>query len=60
MSDKLFPLDLPVVVATGEYESGKSMLALTTGCPLERVLIYDNEEGKCCNVPRHEPRLYPC
>ena len=45
MSDKLLPLDLPVVVATGEYESGKSMLALTTGCPLDRVLIYDNEES---------------
>jgi len=45
MSDKLFPVTLPVVVATGEYQSGKSMLALTTGAPLDRVLIYDNEES---------------
>lgn len=45
MSDKLFPVALPVVVATGEYQSGKSMLALTTGAPIERVLIYDNEES---------------
>lgn len=46
MSDsKLFPLSLPVVVATGEYQSGKSMLALTTGAPIERVLVYDNEES---------------
>ena len=32
-----FPRPLPVVVATGEYESGKSLLILTTGAPLDRT-----------------------
>jgi hypothetical protein len=40
-----FPRPLPVVVATGEYESGKSLLILTTGAPLDRVLVYDNEQS---------------
>ena len=44
MSDKLFPLDLPVVVATGGTKRQVNA-CLTTGCPLERVLIYDNEKS---------------
>lgn len=45
MSDKVFPLPLPVVVVTGEYESGKTLAILTTGHRLDRVLVYDNEES---------------
>lgn len=45
MTDNLFPLPLPVVVITGEYESGKTLAILTTGYPLERTLVYDNEES---------------
>jgi hypothetical protein len=36
---------LPVAVATGEYESGKSLLLLTTDYPLEATLAYDNEQS---------------
>lgn len=43
MSNTLFPKSVPVTVVTGEYQSGKTVFALTTGYPLERVLIYDNE-----------------
>ena len=42
MSD-LFPKSVPVTVVTGEFQSGKTVFALTTGYPLERTLIYDNE-----------------
>lgn len=42
MSD-LFPKAVPVTVVTGEFQSGKTVFALTTGYPLERTLIYDNE-----------------
>ena len=41
--DELFPKPVPVTVVTGEFKSGKTVFALTTGYPLERVLIYDNE-----------------
>jgi len=47
MSDngKVFPYPLPVVVATGEYGTGKTLPGLTTGYPLERVCVYDNEQS---------------
>lgn len=45
MTDELFPRPLPIVVITGEYESGKTLAALTTGYPLNRVLLYDTEES---------------
>jgi hypothetical protein len=45
MSDNTFPLPLPVVVVTGEYESGKTLAILTTGYPLDKTLIYDNEDS---------------
>ena len=47
MSDngKVFPYPLPVVVATGECGTGKTLLGLTTGYPLERVCVYDNEQS---------------
>jgi len=48
MSDNgkdLFPLPLPVVTITGEYESGKTLAILTTGYPLKRTLIYDMEQS---------------
>lgn len=43
MDAPLFAKPVPVTVVTGEYKSGKTIFALTTGYPLERVLIYDNE-----------------
>jgi len=43
MSDELFPQPVPIVVLTGEYESGKTLAILTTGYPIERVLLYDLE-----------------
>ena len=46
MSDKrLFPQPLPIVVITGEYESGKTLAILTTGYPEDRTLLYDNEQS---------------
>jgi hypothetical protein len=45
MGEDVFPLELPIVVITGEYESGKTLAILTTGYPLKRTLIYDNEES---------------
>ena len=41
--NELFPKSVPVTVVTGEFQSGKTVFALTTGYPLERTLIYDNE-----------------
>lgn len=41
----LFPKPVPITVVTGEYKSGKTIFALTTGYPLARVLLYDNELG---------------
>lgn len=43
MADSLFPKSVPVTVVTGEFQSGKTVFALTTGYPLERVLVFDNE-----------------
>jgi hypothetical protein len=45
MSKDIFPLPLPIVVISGEFESGKTLAILTTGYPLERTLIYDNEKS---------------
>lgn len=45
MSDELFPYPIPVVVVTGEYESGKTLASLTTGYDLDRTLIFDNEQS---------------
>lgn len=46
MSDRrLFPQPLPIVVITGEYESGKTLAILTTGYPEDRTLLYDNEQS---------------
>lgn len=45
MSDEVFPLRLPIVVISGEFESGKTLAILTTGYPLERTLLYDSEQG---------------
>ncbi len=39
----LFAKPVPITIVTGEYQSGKTVFALTTGYPLERVLVYDNE-----------------
>lgn len=43
MTTPLFAKPVPVTVVTGEYKSGKTIFALTTGYPLDRTLIYDNE-----------------
>lgn len=44
MTDQpLFAKSVPVTVVTGEYQSGKTVFALTTGYSLERTLVYDNE-----------------
>lgn len=43
MSDELFPQPIPIVVLTGEFESGKTLAILTTGYPIERVCLYDLE-----------------
>jgi hypothetical protein len=45
MSNDLFPMPVPVTVAFGEYGSGKTLWVLTTGYPLERTLVYDNEKS---------------
>ena len=69
MSD-LFPKSVPVTVVTGEFQSGKTVFALTTGYPLERTLIYDNElsaETYCTpdnpfvrvDLPGEMARLFP-
>jgi len=43
--EELFPYRIPVTVVTGEIESGKTLLILTTGYPQERILLYDNEQS---------------
>jgi hypothetical protein len=35
-------IDIPIIVATGEYASGKTLLGLTI-CPGPETLVYDNE-----------------
>lgn len=44
---KLLPIDLRIVLAAGPTASGKTMLGLTTGAPMERVLVYDTEGSAC-------------
>lgn len=39
----MFPIQIRKVVVSGPTGSGKTMLGLTTGAPMERVLVYDTE-----------------
>lgn len=41
---KLFPKPIPIIGATGEYESGKTILGLTI-CPGPKTLYYDFEQS---------------